>query len=281
MRSFRRALLGGRQARPRLPSRVAQIGLQSRARARQAPARPQPAPKAENLPNANPALPHRLRCALHQQPGRTGPQDDEGQNENLRRVPNPRRRSNLRTPQIRRLHREKTPPQHPPNPHRYPRSHHRRPYGVTDGLGVTNRGTFPGGKEALTKACFKPGMSPDASDSLERMTPTELVGLVRRLLGEVDRLRAANEKLSAALAGLRVENQTLKDEIARLKRFAAASAAQAFRNGEGDGSARGRSRARRGWGVEAAARPRSFQLEDRSAGYADGRGPGRLAPQGL
>src|SRR5271167_561702 len=38
-------------------------------------------------------------------------------------------------------------------------------------------------------------MSPGASDSLERMTPTELVGLV----------------------GLRVENQTLKDEIARLK----------------------------------------------------------------
>jgi hypothetical protein len=51
------------------------------------------------------------------------------------------------------------------------------------------------------------------------MTPTELVGLVRRLLGEVKRLRAENEKVSAALAGLRVENQTLKDEIARLKQL--------------------------------------------------------------
>src|SRR5271169_726128 len=60
-------------------------------------------------------------------------------------------------------------------------------------------------------------MSPGASDSLERMTPTELVGLVRRLLGEVERLRAQNEKVGAALVGLRVENQTLKDEIARLK----------------------------------------------------------------
>src|SRR5208283_2591385 len=60
-------------------------------------------------------------------------------------------------------------------------------------------------------------MSPGASDSLERMTPTELVGLVRRLLGEVERLRAENGKVSAAFAGLRVENQTLKDEIARLK----------------------------------------------------------------
>lgn len=49
------------------------------------------------------------------------------------------------------------------------------------------------------------------------MTPTELVGLVRRLLGEVERLRAENEKLSATLAGQRVENQALKDEIARLK----------------------------------------------------------------
>ena len=60
-------------------------------------------------------------------------------------------------------------------------------------------------------------MSGDASDLLERMTPTELVGLVRRLLGEVERLRAENEKVSAALAAQRVENQTLKDEIARLK----------------------------------------------------------------
>ncbi len=51
------------------------------------------------------------------------------------------------------------------------------------------------------------------------MTPTELVGLVRRLLGEVKRLRAENEKVSAALVGLRVENQTLKDEIARLKQL--------------------------------------------------------------
>jgi hypothetical protein len=91
------------------------------------PARPQPAAKAENVPNRNPALPHRLRCALHQQPGRTGPQDDEGQDEDLRFVPNPGRRSNLRTPQIRRVHRQKTRPQHPPNPHRNPRSHHRRP----------------------------------------------------------------------------------------------------------------------------------------------------------
>src|SRR5260370_5826896 len=60
-------------------------------------------------------------------------------------------------------------------------------------------------------------MSPGSRDSLERMTPAELIGLVRRLIGEVGRLRAEHEKLSEAVAGLRVEKQTLKDEIARLK----------------------------------------------------------------
>src|SRR5260370_16003664 len=60
-------------------------------------------------------------------------------------------------------------------------------------------------------------MSPGSRDSLERMTPAELIGLVRRLLGEVGRLRAEHEKLSEAVAGLRVEKQTLKDEIAGLK----------------------------------------------------------------
>ncbi len=49
------------------------------------------------------------------------------------------------------------------------------------------------------------------------MTPAELIGLVRNLIAEVGRLRAENEKLSEALVGLRVENRTLKDEIARLK----------------------------------------------------------------
>jgi hypothetical protein len=54
-------------------------------------------------------------------------------------------------------------------------------------------------------------------DSLERMTPAELIGLVGNLIAEVGRLRAENEKLSEALAMQRVENQALKDEIARLK----------------------------------------------------------------
>ena len=61
---------------------------------------------------------------------------------------------------------------------------------------------------------IKLGVTPD---SLERMTSAELIGLVRRLVGEMARLRAEVERLNGEAAGLRVENRTLKDEIARLK----------------------------------------------------------------
>ena len=60
-------------------------------------------------------------------------------------------------------------------------------------------------------------MSPGSIDSLENLSLTELVGLVRGLIGEVERLRAENEKLETALAAAKLENQQLKDEIRRLK----------------------------------------------------------------
>ena len=60
-------------------------------------------------------------------------------------------------------------------------------------------------------------MSPGSNDLLEGLGATELVGLVRRLIGEVERLREENEKQNAALAAARLENQQLKDEIRRLK----------------------------------------------------------------
>ncbi len=60
-------------------------------------------------------------------------------------------------------------------------------------------------------------MSPGASDSLEGKTPSELIDLVRQLVGEVTRLRGENEKLSHAVARLRLDNQALKDELGRLK----------------------------------------------------------------
>ena len=54
-------------------------------------------------------------------------------------------------------------------------------------------------------------MSPDSVDSLETLNPPELIGLVRRLIGEVERLRKKNEKLTAALASAKRETQELKD----------------------------------------------------------------------
>src|SRR5271166_381196 len=60
-------------------------------------------------------------------------------------------------------------------------------------------------------------MSPGASDSLEGKTPSELIDLVRQLVGELTRLRGENEKLSHAVARLRLDNQALKDEPGRLK----------------------------------------------------------------
>ena len=60
-------------------------------------------------------------------------------------------------------------------------------------------------------------MASGPTDSLETLSPPELIGLVRRLIGEVERLGKANEKLAAGLASAKRENQELKDEIRRLK----------------------------------------------------------------
>src|SRR5208283_1535969 len=53
--------------------------------------------------------------------------------------------------------------------------------------------------------------------SLELLSQTDLVGVVRDLIQEVTRLRSENEKLVCALAKLKVEHQAVKDELARLK----------------------------------------------------------------
>ena len=60
-------------------------------------------------------------------------------------------------------------------------------------------------------------MASGPTDSLETLSPPELIGLVRRLIGEVERLGKENQKLAAALASAKRENQDLKDEIRRLK----------------------------------------------------------------
>jgi hypothetical protein len=50
------------------------------------------------------------------------------------------------------------------------------------------------------KTWFKLGISPEPSDSFERMRSPELIGLVRQLIGEMGRVRAEYEKLSGAFA---------------------------------------------------------------------------------
>ncbi len=60
-------------------------------------------------------------------------------------------------------------------------------------------------------------MSPCSVDSLETLSLPELIGVVRGVLGEVERLRKENEKLTAALASAKREGEELKDEIRRLK----------------------------------------------------------------
>src|SRR6202166_5233135 len=60
-------------------------------------------------------------------------------------------------------------------------------------------------------------MATGLPDSLERLAPADLIGVVRDLIGEVGRLRAENEKLGGALAKLKIEHQAVKDELARLK----------------------------------------------------------------
>ena len=90
----------------------------------QTTSRPQSARQAEEVQNRNAAFPHRLRRALHQQPRRTRSADDEGQDEDLRRLPDPRGRADFRAPQVRRVDREEAGSQHPASPHRDPRAAH-------------------------------------------------------------------------------------------------------------------------------------------------------------
>jgi Transposase IS66 family len=76
-------------------------------------------------------------------------------------------------------------------------------------------------------------MSSDPPDSPERLSRSDLIGAVRELrvenekltgamrdlVGEFTQLRGENEKLSNALAKLRIEHQAVKDELARYKKL--------------------------------------------------------------
>jgi len=60
-------------------------------------------------------------------------------------------------------------------------------------------------------------MTSEPSDSFDRLSHADLIGVVRDLVREFERVRGENEALSVALATLRIEHQAVKDELARLK----------------------------------------------------------------
>ena len=91
-------------------------------------------------------------------------------------------------------------------------------------------------------------------DSLERLSHDDLIGVAPDLIHEVTRLGAENEKLVGAVGRLRIEHQTVKDELARLKRLpprpphkpSGMDKATEAKGPEGGGEKGGRSTQRRG-----------------------------------
>src|SRR6202167_4755496 len=127
-------------------SRAARVGDKVEdPRTPQTTSRPQSARQAEEVQNRNAAFPHRLRRALHQQPRRTRSADDEGQDEDLRRLPDPRGRADFRAPQVCRDVGEKAALQHPASPHRDPRAAHAIPRRLPVGRSHAARAQRGGG----------------------------------------------------------------------------------------------------------------------------------------
>src|ERR1700677_61797 len=60
---------------------------------------------------------------------------------------------------------------------------------------------------------------PDLPDSLERLSHSDLITVMRDLLGAFAQLQSKHEELSGALAKLRIEHQAVKDELARYKKL--------------------------------------------------------------
>ncbi len=106
-------------------------------KAQEAAARSQSPHPVQDLQGGDPQVPHRLHRSLHQQPCRTRFEDDEGEDQNLGRLPNPARRRRLRKPALRDLVGQKAGPQHPQSPDPRPRTSRRRTEALTPGFPST------------------------------------------------------------------------------------------------------------------------------------------------
>ena len=110
----RRAILGGCPGRPRPSQELAGLrSVDEPEKAQEAAARSQSPHSVQDLQGGDPPVPHRFCRSLHQQPRRTGFEDDEGEDQNLRRLPNPARRRRLRKPALRDLLGPKAGLRHP------------------------------------------------------------------------------------------------------------------------------------------------------------------------
>src|SRR5208337_336394 len=170
-RDLHRPLLGDPAAGPRLSSQLAAPSTASlEPRPDKTPPRTQPAHPTARVQRRRPALPRRLLRPLHQQPRRTGPANDEGQDEDLRRLPHLRGRMRLRRRALARCNRPQARLEHPPDPNRPPSFPHSDPVRVTPTLGVTKlHDSVPKALKSL--ACLSTlQIRPDETES--RLTPS-------------------------------------------------------------------------------------------------------------
>ena len=114
-----------RWAEEAAPDPTGQAGQTPRAGA--ASGRAKPVVQISTPPDRCAAVPSRSNRTLHQQSGRAGHPDDEGEDENLRIIPHERWRRRLRNPAISYLNRQKAGLEHTPD-HVQARKRTPRPY---------------------------------------------------------------------------------------------------------------------------------------------------------
>src|SRR5271156_3376746 len=216
---LRRALLGGGADGPGVSPPTARVGDEvQHTRASQTTPWPQSARQAEKVQNRNAAVPDRFRRALHQQPRRTGSEDDEGQDEDLRLFPDPGGRAAFRAPQIRSLDREEAGLQHPAGPHHDPRAAHAIPRRL---IGARSRTRRSARTERGGPGSTEPARSDRARGKPRRRPETTMSPAPRsRAKPSIDDPRAKRTRMPPGLGVTKLQKKApnaLKSPDAELK----------------------------------------------------------------